>query len=61
MIFLIKKKPTRTEKCSLKDRGELEQKGGGKLLPIWAAKGLMLDTTRSLRGSLAGNNRHTLE
>lgn len=34
MIFLIKKKPTRTEKCSLKDRGELEEKGDGKLPPM---------------------------
>lgn len=31
MILLIKKKPTRTEKCGLKDRGELEEKGDGKL------------------------------
>lgn len=34
MIFLTKKKPTRTEKCSLKDRGELKEKGDGKLPPI---------------------------
>ena len=34
MIFLIKKKPTRTEKCRVKDRAELKKKGDGQLPPI---------------------------